>query len=269
MTPACAKKRREARWKAHDAQFAHFDAAEQETTPEAAAAQPTPLAQAAAAAAPSTDQRHVRPVCQPPTPANACVCPDAPPPTRARRLGIDRALPDCTPSPACGREGPSLPFRTHDGAAYVVLFHHENAAGAVRYWFRRDPFKSYATNMHMLTRLVVSLRAVRSRLPLHLFASGYRHAGYEARLQALGVHVHGSPRGALRRPVWADRHHFGSFAKLRVLALTDFKRVVLLDHDLVVLRNIDHLSGAPAPSIVFQYQFPCKGRNRIEARAAA
>ena len=104
MTPACAKKRLEARWKAHDAQFAHFDAAEQETTPEAAAAQPTPLALAAAAAALSTDQRHVRPVCQPPTPANACVCPDAPPPTRARRLGIDRALPDCTPSPACGRE---------------------------------------------------------------------------------------------------------------------------------------------------------------------
>jgi alpha-N-acetylglucosamine transferase len=30
--------------------------------------------------------------------------------------------------------------------------------------------------------------------------------------------------------VWADRHHFGSFAKLRVLALTSFKRVILLDH---------------------------------------
>jgi hypothetical protein len=27
-----------------------------------------------------------------------------------------------------------------------------------------------------------------------------------------------------------------------------------LPTDLVVLRNIDHLSGAPAPSVVFQYQ---------------
>lgn len=69
-------------------------------------------------------------------------------------------------------------------------------------------------------------------------------------------------------------HHRGSFAKLRALSLTRYKKVIVLDlvrrapcrsctidvspwcdpsQDLVVLRNIDHLSGAPTPALVYRY----------------
>ena len=39
----------------------------------------------------------------------------------------------------------------------------------------------------------------------------------------------------------------GTFNKFSALALTQYRRVILLDSDCVVVRNIDHLSGAPPP----------------------
>ena len=39
----------------------------------------------------------------------------------------------------------------------------------------------------------------------------------------------------------------GTFNKFSALALTQYRRVILLDSDCIVVRNIDHLSGAPPP----------------------
>ena len=52
-------------------------------------------------------------------------------------------------------------------------------------------------------------------------------------------------------PIWAAPHHRGTFSKLAVLRLTAFEKVIFLDNDCQVIRNIDHLAGAPTPSFAF------------------
>ena len=52
-------------------------------------------------------------------------------------------------------------------------------------------------------------------------------------------------------PIWAAPHHRGTFSKLAVLRLTAFEKVIFLDNDSQVIRNIDHLAGAPTPSFAF------------------
>ena len=52
-------------------------------------------------------------------------------------------------------------------------------------------------------------------------------------------------------PKWAAPYHRGSFSKLAILRLTMFEKVVFLDNDCQVIRNIDHLADAPTPSFVF------------------
>lgn len=52
-------------------------------------------------------------------------------------------------------------------------------------------------------------------------------------------------------PKWAAPYHRGSFFKLAILRLTMFEKVVFLDNDCQVIRNIDHLADAPTPSFVF------------------
>tara|TARA_B100001094_G_scaffold103330_1_gene99610 strand:- start:109 stop:723 length:615 start_codon:yes stop_codon:yes gene_type:complete len=60
-------------------------------------------------------------------------------------------------------------------------------------------------------------------------------------------------------PPWAAPHHRGTFAKLAVLSLTTFHKVVFLDNDCEVLRNIDHLAHLPTPSMAFHA--PDRGPN--------
>ena len=37
------------------------------------------------------------------------------------------------------------------------------------------------------------------------------------------------------------------------MSLSGYRKIIVLDMDLVVLRNLDHLSGAPTPSLVYRY----------------
>ena len=71
--------------------------------------------------------------------------------------------------------------------------------------------------MRRITRLVLSLRAVGTRLPIHLLASGFRAAAYEAALEDLGVVTTPLDHLPVTSPSWASRHHVGTFSKLRVL----------------------------------------------------
>lgn len=127
----------------------------------------------------------------------------------------------------------------------------------VRYWYRSDPFRSYLNAMRLITRLILSLRHVGTRLPIHLLMSGERHEGFERELvDRLGVGVLSTD---VRFPVppWSNAFHRGSFAKLAALSLVQFRRVVVLDSDTVVLRNVDVLMRMPAPAFV--YRFKCYG----------
>ena len=80
--------------------------------------------------------------------------------------------------------------------------------------------------------------------------NGQRYTKYESTFRELGVQVSGAQY--IGRPRWGHPWHGGSFAKLFALALANFSKVLVLDSDCVVLRNIDHMAVFPAPSFRFQ-----------------
>ena len=92
-------------------------------------------------------------------------------------------LPRCEPTALCdsshARRAPAL--SVPDGATFLVAYGFNRSH--VRYWYRADPFRSYLNAMRLLSRLLLSLRAVGSTLPVHALLSGERHAGFEAALR--------------------------------------------------------------------------------------
>lgn len=121
----------------------------------------------------------------------------------------------------------------------------------VRPSFTRRPFASYIDSVRLVMRLVISLRRVHTELPIVLLASGERHAAYEAAIAAQGVTVVAGSEPAWRVPRWASPWARGSFVKLQVLALTEYERIVVLDNDVVALRNIDHLASSAVETPAF------------------
>ena len=113
-----------------------------------------------------------------------------------------------------------------------------------------NPLREYLRDMMLMLRLVLSLRRVGTTLPIHLYMAGQRYAKYESPFRELGVQVSGAQY--IARPRWGHPWHGGSFAKLFALALANFSKVLVLDSDCVVFRNIDHMGVFPTPSFRFQ-----------------
>ena len=179
--------------------------------------------------------------------ADECICPNASAPS------IGRVMPKCMPTAACG-----LPWRRpqrwlhqlhRPSTAFVIFFDFDPSR--VRAEDRDDPARAYAEAMALTMRLVLSLKSVRATLPVHLIASGRHQAAHLEALAREGVIVE-STTDSWEVPAWASQRDGGSFSKLRALGLRQFRKVIVLDHDLVVLRNIDHLAGAPTPSMVYR-----------------
>ena len=175
-----------------------------------------------------------------------------------------QALPICLPTTYCKASGirsePS--YTARGGESYVIVYGFNRSL--VRYWYKTDPFRSYLNAMRLIVRLLLSLQAAASLLPVHLLLSGERHEGFEQALVQqfwqLRLTIADATRHRIRVPRWASAFHWGSFAKLSVLSLTQFRRIVVLDTDAVVLRNIDHLVSLPSPSFV--YRFKCWAQKR-------
>ena len=156
--------------------------------------------------------------------------------------------PRVTPSRACGRAhelGGRAPeaFEPLVKAAIVLVlgFHRSD----VRPSFR-DPRASYIDSTHLLLRCILSLRRVSTALPIHLLVSGERDGEREAVILRQGVQIDPMP-SMPAAPAWSSAWMRGTFNKFSALALTQYRRVILLDSDCIVVRNIDHLSGAPPP----------------------
>ncbi|KAL3893547.1 MAG: hypothetical protein SGPRY_014156, partial [Prymnesium sp.] len=112
---------------------------------------------------------------------------------------------------------------------------------------------AYSSQLKLLTRAVRSLRTVRTATPIAALLSGHLpHA--ESHLSTLGIELLTSEAPTSLVPAWASPWARASFAKLRVLTLTSYKRVLLLDTDVIVMRNIDHLLALQAPAFVFSYK---------------
>jgi hypothetical protein len=110
----------------------------------------------------------------------------------------------------------------------------------------------------LLSRLLRSLARVTTTLPIYTAVCGRRENDTEAQLESLGTRVLVATH-AVMPPSWAAPHHRGTFAKLAVLGFTAFRKVVFLDNDCEVLRNVDHLAHLPTPSMAFHA--PDRGPN--------
>lgn len=152
--------------------------------------------------------------------------------------------PRVVPTDACFAPG-ILPAFSPRAEASIVLVLGFNRSD-VRPNFHRDPWQSYVDSTLLLMRCVLSLKRVSTTLPITLLVSGERDAKREAAIARHGVMIEPTLTTTLA-PAWASPWMRGTFAKLSALALTRYSRVVVLDSDCVAVRNIDHLSGAPAP----------------------
>ena len=72
----------------------------------------------------------------------------------------------------------------------------------------------------------------------------------QSKLRKLGAHIL-PVKNEFLPPQWAAPYHRGSFGKLNILRLTQFDKVVFLDSDCQVVRNIDNLASVPSPSAAF------------------
>ena len=198
--------------------------------------------------------------CDPPQEPGDCNCSST-----ATTPPADSEMPTCLATSLCHQRQPSQTRAIPPARATFLLVLDANASNQRFYFGKRDVFKAYSAQIPLVARLLISLRAVRTALPVSILATGVRFPAVERKLAELGATM--LPDGAAlaaRVPDWASPWARGSFSKLAALSLRGFDRVILLDNDLVALRNLDHLASAPTPAAVFGWKcFP-----RRELRAA-
>ena len=113
---------------------------------------------------------------------------------------------------------------------------------------RRKDAQSLARELKRILHFVDTAREARTRLPIHVAIAGERDASSEAQLLAAGVGLVRTP--LVPPPRWASRWHRLSFSKIAALSLTQFDKVIVVDNDAALLRNMDELALAPAPAAV-------------------
>lgn len=173
---------------------------------------------------------------------------------------------DCQASPLCERRAHSTrstrtPPRgrgrkfapAHAGpssVAIVTVLCHAFARGTAQCHRRGQCRDGYTRSAALLSRLLRSLARVKTTLPIYTTVCGRRENDTEARLESLGTRVLAAAHD-VAPPSWAAPHKRGNFAKLAVLGLSMFNKLVFLDNDCEVLRNVDHLARLPTPSMAF------------------
>ena len=93
----------------------------------------------------------------------------------------------------------------------------------------------------IVRRLLLSLLAVNTTLPVHVMTpntTDFRRF------------PHVISRANPVAPRWAAPYHTTSFYKLEALRLVQYEKIVVLDTDVQVVRNIDHLARVPTPAFV-------------------
>ena len=109
----------------------------------------------------------------------------------------------------------------------------------------------FRLQLSLLVRLLISLTQVRTMQPIYTICD--LHApSISTMVKQLGSTVLRMPSGA-PTPSWARSLHVPTFYKLRLLKLTQFEKLLFLDNDVIVQKNVDALlSDVPAPAMVFQ-----------------
>ena len=135
------------------------------------------------------------------------------------------------------------PLPHADGVTF--LFFLSFNASLVRNIFASRPHKAREREVSRVLWFAQTAKAVRTRLPIHAVVAGDRDAAVEARLEAAGVRLLEGPM--IGTPPWASKWHRLSFNKIAALSFTRFRKVIVLDNDAGLLRNMDHVRHAPTP----------------------
>ena len=132
----------------------------------------------------------------------------------------------------------------------ILLFLHFNRSH-VRSKFQHAPWRAYERELRRIEWFVQSAQRVRTTLPIIVVVAGDRNATAEASLRAKGVAIIESPQ--IPPPPWASSFQRLSFSKISALALTQFRKVIVLDNDMVLLNNLDELASplVEAPAAVW------------------
>ena len=203
-------------------------------------------------------------ICDPPQLARSCNCSSSP----EVRDEDESPMPRCVRTALCDDMQALLssnPLAIAPRATIVFVL--DANVSRLRFFYGRDARKLYQSQLGLAMRAIVSLRATGTTLPIHLLVSGLRSAGAETWMAAaLGVGVL-TTAPDVEAPSWGSKWAKGSFAKLRVLTLTQFERVILLDTDTVALGSLDVLGAVPelvpAPAAVFGWK--CYPRRELRA----
>ena len=188
--------------------------------------------------------------------ATSCACVNH----HALHLNVSNwTVPRCVAPPGlCGR--PACNFAVscgvRPGKSSTFLLVHGFDPTRVRPAFRRNPSGAASTNLFLFVRVVLSLRAVGSSLPITLLAAGANVEEFRRAAADLDVRV--VVRDYVDPPRWAYHWHLSSFNKLLALGLTEYDRVIVLDLDMVVVRNVDILAHVPSPAMAFLQHAPLR-----------
>ena len=111
--------------------------------------------------------------------------------------------------------------------------------------------RCFEMQLGLLVRLLRSLASVRTTVPIQTLVDPHTPA-VASLLEGLGIAILPLPTGPLA-PAWASPYHAPTFAKLRLLRLHQFEKVLFLDNDVNASRNLDELLlHGPTPAMVFQ-----------------
>lgn len=131
----------------------------------------------------------------------------------------------CLPSSLC-RNGTSVNATGNSVIAIPVLCH--------------KPADCVHQNV-ILRRLLLSLLAVNTTLPVFVITPNASFFNGHATI------LHHEMKHA---PTWAAPYHKASFYKLEILSMAQFPKVIVLDTDMQVVQNIDHLRNVQTPAFV-------------------
>ena len=180
--------------------------------------------------------------------ADACPC----------SLDGCQSLWPCSPSRLCYQPDPAAdddvsslaPLSPAHEHKVTFLFFLAFNASLVRNVFAAHPKRARDREVNRVLWFAQTARQVRTRLPIHAVVAGEPlDATHEARLKSVGVRLIDGP--LVPTPAWASKWHRLSFNKIAALSFTQFRKVIVLDNDAGLLRNMDHIRTAPTPSAVF------------------
>ena len=163
----------------------------------------------------------------------------------------------CRPSALCSPTGqrtrlpPALPEPTGRVAILVYLAFKRAHTRRIFRVLPSGAEKAYRRELRRIRCFIASAKLVKTRLPIYVAVSGERNvaADGEALLRADGVGILEAP--FIDPPQWASTYHKFSFNRISALSFTQFDKVIVMDNDVSLLRNVDELASAPTPGLVW------------------